>query len=351
MIQVKPHPNKSLLWWYENRHRINMEPEYQRRGGLWPRAKKALLIDSILNELDIPKLYLADFTYSNSKLNEKKTPYAVIDGKQRFEAFWDFIEDKVPLSKEFVLQVDPSIDLRNMRYSEIAYRYPRIIQLFDKYVPSVMSVITDSQHQIDEMFVRLNSGSAITAAEKRNAMPGPIPDLIRAITRHPFFLHNISFETKRMQEFNTVAKILLIESRERFVDTKARNLDGFVKDNAKAKPSDFRQIKATVFETLDLMAKTFREDDPLLGTEGPVPLYYWYFRNEPDTAQYIRPFLKDFVKEIKENLSVSQDNPKEADGELTSYYTMSRTTNDQASLSGRYDILRKRFDHYLKKHK
>ena len=37
---------------------INLSPEYQRNQGVWNDEKKALLIDSVLNGFDIPKLYL-----------------------------------------------------------------------------------------------------------------------------------------------------------------------------------------------------------------------------------------------------------------------------------------------------
>jgi uncharacterized protein with ParB-like and HNH nuclease domain len=61
-----------------------MDPPYQRRGRLWSLTDKAYLIDSILNGYDIPKFYVADFTWGKSALNRRKLPYAIIDGKQRF---------------------------------------------------------------------------------------------------------------------------------------------------------------------------------------------------------------------------------------------------------------------------
>ena len=69
-----------------------MTPVYQRRGGLWSPKNKAFLIDSILNDFDIPKLYIADFTWGNTTLNHQSKAYAVIDGKQRFETIFDFLK-------------------------------------------------------------------------------------------------------------------------------------------------------------------------------------------------------------------------------------------------------------------
>lgn len=349
MFRVKTHPEKPLIWWHEYKTKINMSPTYQRRGGLWSSAKKALLIDSVLNEYDIPKIYLADFTYADTHLNEAKTSYAVIDGKQRFEAFFDFFEGRLELLKDFSYYDEPNLDLGKLNYFDLKEKYPRIAQRFERYVPSIMSVITDEALKVDEMFVRLNSGMNIKGAEKRNAMPGPIPELIRRMVVHPFFKSKISFNTLRMQEYNTAAKILLFEYKDRFVDTKARNLDSFVLDHVEKTTDDFTDDYEEIVETLDRMTMIFKDRDPVLGTEGPVPLYYWFVRNLPEKAGKVREFLNEFKDDIKANLAVSQENPRKADAELTTYYTMSRTTNDQASLAGRYEILKKRYKSYLSK--
>jgi hypothetical protein len=351
MFRVKPHPEKSLIWWYEQRSKINMSPTYQRRGNLWNKTKKALLIDSVLNEYDIPKIYLADFTYADTKLNEAKTPYAVIDGKQRLEAFFDFFEGNLRLDKDFVFNDDPSLDLKELSFFDLKESLPKVAQRFERYSPTVMSVLTDEEDRVDEMFVRLNSGLQVTAAERRNAMPGPVPKLIRKLVLHEVFTSKISFDTRRMQEYNAVAKILLIEFRGRFVDTKARNLDGFVKDNVTKNISVFDSTLKTINRVLDELTSLFKDRDSVLSTTGPIPLYYWFIKNTRTHKKYIRSFLEEFNVQVRSNLVISQDNPDKADGELTSYYTMARTTNDQGSLSGRYEILRKRFSTYMKRRK
>ena len=90
MFRVKPHDPKPLIWWYAQRAKIDMDPSYQREGQLWDKEKKSRLIDSVLNDFDVPKIYLADFNPIASKLNEHKRAYAVIDGKQRLETFLSF---------------------------------------------------------------------------------------------------------------------------------------------------------------------------------------------------------------------------------------------------------------------
>src|SRR5712671_5595158 len=92
---------KTLSWWKTRRTKIDMDPPYQRRGRHWSETDKAYLIDSILNRYDISKLYVADFTWGESALNRLKLPYAIIDGKQRFEAIFDFFDGNFVLNKDF----------------------------------------------------------------------------------------------------------------------------------------------------------------------------------------------------------------------------------------------------------
>ena len=67
------HPSKPLIWWYNRRSSIDMNPPYQRRGRLWSASDKAYLVDSISNGFDVPKLYMADFQLGESPL---KCPFA-----------------------------------------------------------------------------------------------------------------------------------------------------------------------------------------------------------------------------------------------------------------------------------
>ena len=50
-------PHSTVLSVYVERDAIWVDPEYQRQGEVWSLEKKQLLIDSIINRYDIPKLY------------------------------------------------------------------------------------------------------------------------------------------------------------------------------------------------------------------------------------------------------------------------------------------------------
>jgi hypothetical protein len=351
MFQVKSHDRKPLVWWYEQRERIDTEPSYQRRSNLWSPSKQAFLIDSILNDYDMPKLYLADFTSLPTKLNKNKVFYAVIDGKQRLQAIFKFFEGELPLNRDFRYQRDPSVKLGGSTYLDLKRYHPEIAEKFDRHVPSVMSVITDEKIKIEQLFVRLNSGVSVNRAERRNAMDGVVPDIIRDLVGHSFFILNIRFNTLRMSDHNAAAKLLLLEYRDKFVDTSANSLDSLVAEGIGSNEAPFRKAEQQVIKVLDNMSKVFKKRDPLLSSAGPIPVYYWFVKNNAANKRFIRDFLDEFVLSVKENQIIVSRDPNAGDPELSHYYTMMRTTNEGRSIDARYKILENRFTKFLKSKK
>jgi hypothetical protein len=337
---------RTLSWWRNRRAKIDMEPPYQRRGRLWSETDKAYLIDSILNGYDVPKLYMADFAWGNSKLNQKKLPYAIIDGKQRLEAIFDFVDGKITLNEDFIYLENPSLPLAGLSYKDLQNKYPEVAEEFDNYNLLVMSVSAQSEHPINELFVRLNRSKALTGAEIRNAMAGPAPLVIRQIAKHDFFRENVTFTVKRLQDQNAAAKILMFEHNKKLTETKKRNLDAFVKEMDK-KTSDRLELSGRrVLDVLNDMSEIFLPKDKLLASAGVFPVYFWFVRNTSETNfQYIREFLIQFEKARKQNRQLITTNPNNAkiDRELVEYDGFNRSTNDQQSHDGRYRILKKRF--------
>jgi hypothetical protein len=220
-------------------------------------------------------------------------------------------------------------------------------------------VVTDSEHKIMELFVRLNMGEATTGAERRNAMGGPVPIMVRELSQHPFFLNKIRFNTARMQEHNLAVKLLLFEFRGEFVDTKAKNLDDFTKQAMQWMQEQekhgndpllgpYSEARDRVHGILELLTNEFNDRDPLLSKQGEIPIYYWIARAHPTWVNELHDFVYDFSRAVLENLRGEREDPGNGDAELTSYYTMSRTTNDQSSLEGRFRIFQRRFGEYRK---
>jgi len=345
-LQIKTFDPKTLVWWNNRRSKIDMSPPYQRHGRLWSPSDKAYLIDSIINGFDIPKLYMADFTYGDSDLNINKLPYAIIDGKQRLEAIFDFFDNAIVLNEDFVYLKNPSLNLSGLGYKDLVHSYPEIAEEFDNASLTIMSVISNSEELINDLFVRLNRNKPLTGAEIRNAMTGPAVDLIRRISKHDFFTTNISFSTVRMTDQDTVAKILMFEFHEKLLESKRRHLDEFVKENKTKKDKDRLELAGRrVLEHLDDMATIFLPKDRLLTSAGVVPVYYWLIR---DVSEEYFSKIRGFLVRTEEQRKVAQKliavDPQNIslDQELVQFNSFVRSANDASSLDGRVRILRER---------
>jgi hypothetical protein len=351
IFRVTQFEAKTLSWWRTRRAKIDMSPPYQRRGRLWSATDKAYLIDSILNGFDIPKIYVADFSWGDSKLNQKRLPYAIIDGKQRFEAIFDFYDGHVTLNDDFVYRENSSLKLAGLGYQDLAKNHADIAEIFDTYNLSVMSVIASKEELVNELFVRLNRSKPLTGAEVRNAMAGPAPQLFRKVAEHEFFSTYVAFGIQRGQDLNAAAKLMMFEYEDNLSETKKRNMDQFTKDAVKANRAKLELAARRVLDTLDVMTEIFLPKDRLLASAGTVPVYYWFVRSvQVKSHRFIRQFLIEFEDARKRNRLLSSAHPQSRDVDrlLVEYDNFNRNTNDQVSHEGRFRILDERFTAYIK---
>ncbi len=350
MFNVRPFESRTINWWYDERDNIDFNPSYQRKGGLWSSDNKAYLIDSILNKFDIPKIYLADFTYKDTDLNENQKAFAIIDGKQRFEAIFDFYDGKLSLANDFELLENPKLKLGGLSYKDLKSNYPKISRDFDNFNLSVMSVITDQEDQINELFIRLNTNRPLTGAEIRSAMAGQVPNLIKGISSNRFFKKNIRFSIKRKQDENIAAKLLLIEFRGKFVDTKKVHLDRFVEEGIKSEVGNFENAYNRVNSVLSNMSKAFNISDPLLRSSGSIPVYYWLFKKHNKHLSKLREYIVDFEKirtKIKQIDNITEDIPIEQIQAFITYNSAIRSPNDGSAMHLCYSIIQKGFENFI----
>ncbi|MET3978828.1 hypothetical protein ABIB62_001398 [Mucilaginibacter sp. UYP25] len=334
MFTIRSFESRTISWWYDQKDNIDFDPSYQRKGRLWSKEDKSYLIDSILNGFDMPKIYLADFTFFNSGLNEDRRPFAVVDGKQRFEAMFDFLNGHLTLDKDFVFNEDTTIKLGGLSFKDLKITYPKIASKFENFNLSIISIITDSEPLINEMFIRLNKSKPLTGAELRNAMKGEVPIRIREIIKHHFFTDRVKFNTNRGQDSNVASKLLLIEFRGKFVDTGKGQLDKLVDDVVAAESTSLNSSYLSIINVLNNMDNSFISKDPLLSSSGLIPVYYWFYRAYGDTHKDIRNFLVQFELMRKGNRSAVLN-----EAEYISYDTLTRSVNSQTNLQGLFNIL------------
>ena len=272
--RISPMEGSSVFGLYLDKETIWIDPPYQRLPGIWSTEKKQLLIDSLLNGFDVPKFYLHDF-YPGTSPESKDHRFAIIDGKQRLTTIWDYIDGKFPLSDDIELLNDPDTDLRGLTYGELEQEHPRLKATFDSRQLSVVTIQTEDTELIEEMFSRLNEAVPLSAAEKRNALRGLIPPIIRELAEHPFFRECLPFGNTRYRHFDLVTKFLYLTDERKIVDLKKQYLDAFViRYRDESLEDRATKLKKSVTTVLNRLNKTFTDGDWLLCSVGTVTLYY-----------------------------------------------------------------------------
>ncbi len=155
---TKPFPLMSLESLIKT-HKVDVSPSYQ-RGSVWTKPQKKLLIDSVLRNYDIPKLYFR-------KISRKPFEFEVVDGHQRLDSIFEFFNN------EFSLPSDAdAIDGKKIADLDFA-SLPTEIQLqFQSATFDVVVLENYSDDEIDDMFARFQNGTPLNAAEKRRVIPG-----------------------------------------------------------------------------------------------------------------------------------------------------------------------------------
>lgn len=336
--------NSSVLNIYTEQEEIHVKPEYQRNSNIWSIENRQLLVDSVINGFDLPKLYFHEFS-PMKEIDGRLCKYAIVDGKQRLTSLWQFIDGKFPLANDFRYLNDDSVEAGGMTYSDLGKEYPKLKLKFDAYTLTIISIQTAEIELIEDMFYRLNEAERLNAAEKRNAYGGIIPGKVRSIADHPFFKDRIKIKNDRYRHYDLVTKFLYFEFRDNIVSVKKKALDIFVDGFSRKadKPVDnpeqvADELEKKVVAVLDKMNSVFTDNDNLLRSVGMVTIYYLFFRQGANAK---RSDFEKFRTLRNENRSKAEEKMEEADFDLIEFDRLTQSPNDAAALKFRLGVLNK----------
>ena len=255
----KPLSISTICGW---QNRIDPTPDYQRPPA-WSKKQKQLLIDSVLREYDIPKMYWLSVD------REDGVKYEVIDGQQRLRTIWEFKAGEFAISKD----ADPvdGISIAGQKYDDLDID---INAIFDSYSVDVViidkAVQNDEVDEVRDMFLRLQNGTTLKAQEKRNAMPGKMRDFVKSLASHSF-LKNCKFSDSRFTFDHIVAQMTCLELSGGISSVRDSDLNRMYQEN-----SDFdtnsKEAKKTK-RVLDYLLRAFPDKTPELERYNVITLY------------------------------------------------------------------------------
>jgi len=167
---------------------IDLAPNFQRRDA-WPQKNKSRFIESVILQLPIPQIVLAE-------RKEQRGTYIVLDGKQRLLTLAQFAGD-LPADHPLLEQSrnKGKLKLSNLKivsevngktYSD--FSHPDLSNLktqFDNHtIRSSLIRNWPDEDYLYELFIRLNTGSSrLSPQELRQALkPGPFTEFLNTFT-------------------------------------------------------------------------------------------------------------------------------------------------------------------------
>ena len=348
-FMMERHPRPNILEIYINRESIHLFPVYQRISGVWDIRKRRLLIDSIVNGVDLPKIYFHELDPPILDGRGNTLRYAVIDGKQRLESIFEFLEGDLRLPDTFRLFEDPRVKAQNLDYDGLGREYPRLRSRFDNTNLPIVVVRTDDTELIEELFSRLNEAVVLTAPEYRNTLGGPLPRMFREMSAHQFFVDSLPFETGRHRYLDLAAKFAYISQEKAFQGTKKATLDRFVREYPRSSEVA-SALREEVEGILTEMHIFFEQKDRLLDGIGWVTLFFHVFRLQGHySVGFSREVIQEFVAAVAETRSkIRQISRGEFQGSLTNREqllarvdSLRQSLNDGPALLERYELMRR----------
>lgn len=339
----KTDKKRSVVFWSVNKlissvesGELDLDTEYQ-RDVIWIQSKKQLLIDSILKDIDIPKIYLAYFI--------KGKKYECIDGKQRIASILDFYNNKLKTeSREY--------------YKNL----PDNGRVFLDYQLSVSIIKDPTKEDISELFRRLNIGIPLNGGELMHAMRGDMRDFIfEDIGKSGPFIGKVGIKDFRFSRETTIAQmtynsLLFREKRDEFKRARFEDIRDFLnkENHKKFDPSTKKKVKR-VHSVLKKLQNLFGKDASKLNRKSAVVSAYLFCEEiiEKKSGKHLGEFptfylrLLDEMKQQADLIKVYKTPTKKI--LLEGFQkNLQQASVEGYSMKRRQEFLEKAFAHYLK---
>lgn len=159
--------------------------EYQ-RGEQWSLQQKAGFVDSIFRNYPVPPLFL--LAVENEGIDDTPvTKWEIVDGQQRLIALRDFRAGQIRLLKtdrESKLRLPGLVRERPAPWAGHAYDEltANLRDCFDNSLVDVYRIAPETHpDEVRDLFIRLQSGTALSRQQVRDAWPGNLGPFIESI--------------------------------------------------------------------------------------------------------------------------------------------------------------------------
>lgn len=327
-------------------YRIDLDADYQREK-IWSRKMQEELLDSIVKNIDIPKIYLARVT------DDDNFDYECIDGKQRMTTLLSFFKPET--NGEDALTV--SIAGEKYTYRRLKKDLPKLAKKVEDFELSFVIYPQLDDEFLREIFRRLQLGVRLNSGELLKTHTGTIRDFIyKEMGNNAPFLRHTSLSEKRFSRQFTLAQICLNSfSRNEtgdFVRARYEDLEEFFKEKYDLARSDNNLVR--VRRVLKLMDKKFGKAATSISSRAVAVSAYLFVEGLilRKKSSLITRFVKFFVallEEVGENLELLAQYKRPRNSTVLEEFQkyVSQASVEPYAIKRRDEFLKKAFGYYL----
>lgn len=280
--------------------KYRLDPPYQRDLNVWADEQKSFLMDTIFKNFPIPPIFLEQKIDPNTGI----TRYDVIDGKQRLSTIIGFINNEVPLPREFGKDMYGNSKLNGKYFEEIKdmaqtdEEVRSLLSDFWAYSISVEYIENPDVKIVDSIFDRLNrEGSRLNAQELRKAQY--YDTLLYADIanyRNDRYLAKLTakLQKNRMEDIGFITELYIMTVYNSIFDGNENEIDRVFSELAEKYDHAMAKKTKAKFEKVKTILEDWSLDYAKYQIEGVSHLYaLWYL------AMYVvnNHLPKDDVKE------------------------------------------------------
>lgn len=328
-------------------YRIDLDADYQREK-IWSRKNQEDLLDSIVKNIDIPKLYLARVT------DGENFDFECIDGKQRMTTLLSFFKPdpnegnplSVPLAGE------------KYTYKRLKEEHPTFAKRIEDFeLTFVIYPQIDDDDFLREIFRRLQLGKSLIAGELLKSFTGTIRDFVyEEMGKDAPFLRHTKLSEKRFSRQFTLAQICInsfsrSESRP-FVRARYDDLEDFFKEKYDLDKNDQNLVR--IRRVLGIMDEDFGDGASSISSRAVAVSAFLFVESLYLAEQVSRipefvTFYAKLLDEIKINLKLVSRFREPRNRIILEEFQkhISQASVEPYAIKGRQKFLEKAFQYYL----
>jgi hypothetical protein len=329
-------------------YRIDLDADYQREK-IWSRKNQEELIDSILKNIDIPKIYLARVE------DNDQFDFECIDGKQRMTTLLSFFKPEPDDTNPLIVRIAGE----RYTYKRLKKELPDLAKKIENFeLTFVVYPTIDDEEFVREIFRRLQLGVRLNSGELLKTFTGTVRDFIyKEMGNDAPFFKNTKLSEKRFSRQFTLAQICLNSFKRAetggFVRARFDDLEDFLKDNYAIDKNDKNLVR--IREVLKTMDKGFGADAVIISSRAVAVTAYLFIEDlylKKGGRKLIPHFAKFYVKllgEIKDNMELIARYEKPTNPMVMEEFQkyILQASVEPYSIRRRHDFLESAFKYFL----